>query len=75
MSGKQFQRATLQLTEAGGSLTVDLFQAPIKKSGPKNGTIKSQVLIRNATGDYTDAAGGAGSFVVTIKQLQKRYKK
>jgi hypothetical protein len=52
-------------------LTVDLFEGAIKKSGPKNGTIKSEMLIRNATGGYADAAGSAGSFVVTIKQLKQ----
>jgi hypothetical protein len=53
----------------------NVFQGAIKKSCPKNGTIKSEMLIRNATGDYADAAGSAGSFVVTIKPLQKWYKK
>jgi hypothetical protein len=71
VSGNQFLGASLLLTGSGGTLTVDLYQAPIKNGANRTGSFKSVMLIGNATGSYQAAQGSAGSFVATINELKK----
>jgi hypothetical protein len=74
INGSKFTGGSLLLTGKGGTLTVRLGPAAIKKNG-KNGSINSQMVIAGATGSYAKANGSAGAFVVTIQDLQKWDKK
>jgi len=76
--GNQFEGGTLQLTGKNGTLSIDIFGAPIKHASKGAGTFNSVMIIENATGNYAgdDGAviGSAGNFAVTIQDLIKWYK-
>ncbi len=75
VASNQFEGASLLMSGPGGTLTIDLFRAPIRNGVRGTGTINTQMLIRSGTGDYKDAAGSAGSFVATVQDLRKLYKR
>jgi hypothetical protein len=75
VSGTTIRGASLALSGAGGTPTVDLFEAPIKNGRKRSGSFTSEMLIRNATGSYAAAAGSAGKLTVTIKDLKDWFKR